>query len=719
MEILTTPGIYLEPLQPMRVTGDLLRSDIAGFIGYAGRGPTGLPVRVESWQQFLAIFGQPLDNGHLALATKAFFENGGATCYIYRLTDENVATANRDLLNRLGTPAWKIYAAFRLSDIVARESDDSRPDPALIHNLPPGDARRPMRNPGAWGNSLALTLERSSRLSTTIKPGDIFNDGYSSYLNNLVGLEEYSVVELSQEGAGVSHVVAIESIDRLRQSVTWRHALSALFDPALPVRLDTVEFDLTIEYERRQVEKFSWLGIHPGHSRSLYRALAEQSQYLNIEALPGIVIDWYDSQQWPDNVVQVPLTGGLDGVSAITSRHYLRALENLARIEDIGIVAAPDLVLAAVEKQVAVSQINPRPHDCLALQAPGKRVIFGRISDGGIAAVGVAITDIGSGQRVISDADGLFRLHNLDIGLCTLRFEKVGYTREERQVFSSRTLPAEPLEFNIKPVALPRPLDQAEILLVQQAMTNPFVLGPYRIALLDPPSADMRVDQIRSWRSRIGDSAIGALFYPWLEVPAPSSTDSRLFPLPPCGHVAGLLAHVDRQQGPHCTPANIRLRFAKRVLDGLNNVEHGIVNAEGINAIRSLPGQGIRIMGSRTLSSDANWRYLNVRRLVFALERTLERALQWAVFENNDTVLRQALMMSVGTLLNTLWRRGALSGRNPEGAYGVKCDSDNNPASQRDQGRLLVEVVVAPSVPFEFIRIRFGKTLDAIEVTES
>src|SRR5690606_32113830 len=154
-------------------------------------------------------------------------------------------------------------------------------------------------------------------------------------------------------------------------------------------------------------------------------------------------------------------------------------------------------------------------------------------------------------------------------------------------------------------------------------------------------------------------------------------------------------------------------------LNEVNNTDHGIVNAEGINAIRSLPGQGIRIMGARTLSLDAEWRYLNVRRLMFAVERTLERSLQWAVFENNDTVLRQALLMSVSTLLNSLWRRGALSGRNPEAAYRVKCDTDNNPAAQRDQGRLLAEICVAPSVPFEFIRVRFGKTLDAIEVTES
>ena len=87
MESLTTPGVYFESLQPSRVTGDLLRSDIAAFIGYALQGPTALPVRVESWRQFLAIFGLPMVPGHLALSVKAFFENGGVTCYVLRIVD--------------------------------------------------------------------------------------------------------------------------------------------------------------------------------------------------------------------------------------------------------------------------------------------------------------------------------------------------------------------------------------------------------------------------------------------------------------------------------------------------------------------------------------------------------------------------------------------------------------------------------------------------------
>src|SRR5690606_3617635 len=205
-----------------------------------------------------------MESGHLALVVKAFFENGGVTCYIYRLVDEKAAASRLTLHNRQGDPAWTVYAAFRLSDIVAKSDEDSRPDPAIVQNVKPGETGRPLPNPGTWGNSLSLTLERSSRLSTVISHDDMFNEGFSAYLHNLVGLEEHSVVELSQQGAA-THVIAIESIDRLRQSVTWRHSLTGLFDPGLPVRLDSVEFDVIVEYERRQVEKFSWLGIHPQH----------------------------------------------------------------------------------------------------------------------------------------------------------------------------------------------------------------------------------------------------------------------------------------------------------------------------------------------------------------------------------------------------------------------------------------------------------------------
>jgi phage tail sheath protein FI len=118
------------------------------------------------------------------------------------------------------------------------------------------------------------------------------------------------------------------------------------------------------------------------------------------------------------------------------------------------------------------------------------------------------------------------------------------------------------------------------------------------------------------------------------------------------------------------------------------------------------------------LSSDAAWRYLNVRRLLLMIEEAIEDANQWAVFEPNNQVLRQALSYSVHSFLNTLWRRGALAGDTPQAAYQVRCDETNNPLAVVNAGQMVMDIAVAPTIPFEFIRFRLGRTVDAVEVTE-
>ena len=59
-----------------RRAGISARTDIAGFVGIATRGPSsGAPV--QSWRQFQAYFGDFTGQGYLAYAVRAFFENGG------------------------------------------------------------------------------------------------------------------------------------------------------------------------------------------------------------------------------------------------------------------------------------------------------------------------------------------------------------------------------------------------------------------------------------------------------------------------------------------------------------------------------------------------------------------------------------------------------------------------------------------------------------------
>jgi len=179
-----------------------------------------------------------------------------------------------------------------------------------------------------------------------------------------------------------------------------------------------------------------------------------------------------------------------------------------------------------------------------------------------------------------------------------------------------------------------------------------------------------------------------------------------------------MFARVDHETGAHRAPANEELNWVQGASADITGAVQGMLNPPGINCIRTFPGRGIRIYGARTVSSDPSWRYVNVRRLFIMLERSLESAMQWTVFEPNDFALRQTLVATISIFLERLWLQGAFAGSKPSDAFFVKIDSQNNPPELADQGQLLVEVGVAPAIPAEFVIFRIGLTLDQLEVTE-
>ena len=100
------------------------------------------------------------------------------------------------------------------------------------------------------------------------------------------------------------------------------------------------------------------------------------------------------------------------------------------------------------------------------------------------------------------------------------------------------------------------------------------------------------------------------------------------------------------------------------------------------------------------------------------IEKAAYFSTQWAVFEPNDVFTRAKLQLSLTSFLIALWQQGALTGSTTQEAFFVKCDEENNPARERDNGRLLAEVGVAPSNPFEFIVVRVGRADNEFEISE-
>jgi uncharacterized protein len=240
---------------------------------------------------------------------------------------------------------------------------------------------------------------------------------------------------------------------------------------------------------------------------------------------------------------------------------------------------------------------------------------------------------------------------------------------------------------------------------------------------LDPPLSAIKdprlgIDAIMRWRQRF-ESSYGALYFPWLDVVDPLRGSRRpTLRIPPCGHVAGQLAASDMRVGVHKAPANTLLSWVQDASVALDDDQHALLNPRGINAVRMLPGRGLRVYGARTISSDGDLRFLNVRRLLVMIRKSLDAALHWAAFEPNDAITRLKLDLSVRGLLQRLWERGALVGGTPEQSFFVKCDASNNPDSLRERGQLVVDVGVAPSVPFEFIVLRVGRHSNSFEIAE-
>ncbi|HVL99047.1 MAG TPA: phage tail sheath subtilisin-like domain-containing protein [Egibacteraceae bacterium] len=251
-------------------------------------------------------------------------------------------------------------------------------------------------------------------------------------------------------------------------------------------------------------------------------------------------------------------------------------------------------------------------------------------------------------------------------------------------------------------------IDLEGVQAVQLAMIAHCELMGDRIAILDPPPG-LNAQQIREWRvDKAGyDSKFAALYWPWIKVFDPASGDNVF--VPPSGAMAGIWGRNDDTRGVHKAPANEVVRGAIALETQITKNEHDLLNPEGINCIRAFPGRGIRVWGARTLSSDAEWRYLNVRRLFNYLEESILSGTQWVVFEPNDHALWAKIRRTISAFLVNEWRKGALFGQNPDQAFYVKCDDETNPAESIDAGMVLCEIGVAPVKPAEFVIFRLSQ----------
>ena len=223
-----------------------------------------------------------------------------------------------------------------------------------------------------------------------------------------------------------------------------------------------------------------------------------------------------------------------------------------------------------------------------------------------------------------------------------------------------------------------------------------------RFAILDIPKDKVKVSDVLEYRGII-DSNYAAMYHPWVQVFDPITKQTGF--VPPSGSVAGVYSRTDVTRGVHKAPANEIVQCTGLSI-GYNNGEQDILNPAGVNLIRALPGQGIRVWGARTASSNANFKYVNVRRLFIYVEQSIKNATNWVVFEPNNSSLWARVQMTVSSFLENMYRAGMLAGETPSEAFFV--DIGPNTMSRDDimNGRLICEIGIAPSRPAEFVIFR-------------
>jgi Bacteriophage tail sheath protein len=718
-----TPGIYRARTQPAQEVR-LVRTDIAGFVGYAERGPVatlgGKPddpqefaVRLTSWAEYRKIFGGLTPYAYMPYAVRAFFENGGQTCYVVRVAGSGAGR----LSSSARTACFSLPTGISGAQVSALAQTANEGTSAIVVASTNGFQVGMIIGLGdpdilQLGKVTtvkdAQTLSLASALEDDLPAGAPVSilTGTTLVAKVLQGHAEIQVADASLFQAGVTallcgpgtrEVVFIDGMVnattlRLTSNLKGEYGTGALLvrqtsnlriaaaSPGnwgnrlrvnlIPLRPDdTTQFDLRISVapgpdvtQPAENEAFLKLSLDkndPRFARDIINDPDLGSNLIRLEIDDGL-------QSLPvreGRVLPFPITlsGGRDGLADISAADFVgsdedfRGLRLLEEISEVSILVAPDTVNVA---ETQPSRPKPIEDPCAPSQDKSSS---GAIPDDPTARPGTL-----SAVNNTSGAGAVF-----------------------------------------------------------QAMVEQARRLRYRVALLDTPDG-LEPKSVWDWVQKLMLSPAGlpfaGVYYPWIKVPDGLSDEQSTRRVPPGGHVAGVYAQVDNSLGVQHPPANVELAFATGLGKAVSEEQHGYLNEKGVNVIRSFPGRGIRVWGARSLAAQTDaeeWWFIHIRRTLSMIEDSIEKGMKWTVFENNDDNLRRTLRHSLNVMLERIWRAGGLKGASASEAYYVKCDDRNNPQAAVDLGKLVCEIGVAIAAPMEFLVFEVRREAASSEVVEA
>jgi phage tail sheath protein FI len=645
-----SPGVYQAPPTSTEDDTRLVRTDIAGFVGYAERGPiaaskspilsdpTTLAIRLTSWKDYRTKFGGFTRYAYLPYAVRAFFENGGTTCYVVRVAGSTAG----DLLSNpqaayftlpLGDAAAQVTTVIQSSGVNLTVASTLGLVAGTVIGVGLAGELQPATIASvANGQSLTVTSQFSLPvaagapvwlLMATTLSAQAFKGQTDLQVANSSFFQPGDTVAITSDGmiqvAAIDAIIAANTVrlnQKLRGNYTsgslvrkqtiglriealspgnWGNRLHVNLTPLQPgfsCSVFNLQIALTPGPDRTQppeAETFLNLSLSSSDSRSAESIINDEVNGSNLirlrlpsEIKPFSVIN---GQIFP---FPVTLAGGRDGLSNVTARDFIgadsdfRGLRVLEEVNEVGILAAPDAVNTGQAALTMPAQPAGDPCQPPLPQPPTDPVVDDPTSK--------------------------------------------------------------------PPQSLPNFGDVAGVAAIYQAMIDQARRLRYRVAVFDTPD-NLEPTAVTNWIAAQGLPQaflqFGAAYYPWVLVPDGLTDEQSARRVPTSGHVAGVYAQVDNSVGVQHPPANIELQFAVDVAKEPTVAKLGNLNEKGINVIRAFPGRGIRVWGARSLAAafdqQAAWWFIHVRRTLSMIEDSVEKSMQWTVFELNDDKLRRTL----------------------------------------------------------------------------
>jgi Bacteriophage tail sheath protein len=652
MATLSYPGVYMEEVSSGVRPIAAASTSTPAFVGLAEMGPIDEALRITNWTQFQKYYGTFINDSYLAYSVFQFFNNGGSQCYVLRVVPTGAVKANVSVENRAAVANSFTFTA---------------------------------KNEGAWGNYLYLQIEDG-----TDDPGNTFK----------LSIRKQEVVDVVPDD--FLNIAPVEVHDNLGVDP----AASNFVETVLASESSLIDGDFSVANNVTLQN-----GVHHGGYGA---AVATPATGLKFQV--NVNDDGFQEITLPVTLVNLTSVGDDDTTdvdAAIeTAVQALAATKKKASTPDAAFTSFSCAVEAdpndAASFRLVLSSGTSSETSSLRVQNASTdnaaaTLMLGE-AFGGVSETGIARRRPANADAVqIGDAAVAAPINGVQLGL-----DGDPATLTEMSFSSQFPLLDKITDFSL--LAVPGigttvMVDEGMNYCRNRQLQDVFYVGEMAETDNEPAEAE-------SFRKQLTQpNSYGAVYYPWIKSLDPTGNSTEPISLPPSGFMAGLYARTDSKRGVWKAPAGTEATVSGAVglVTNLTDVEQGNLNRINVNCLRRFASSGIVSWGARTVTSDAEWTYVPVRRMAIMLRVSIYNGIQWAVFEPNDEELWGQLRLNLKAFMMTLFRNGAFQGASPGDAFFVKCDSETTPQADIDLGIVNILVGFAPLKPAEFVVVKISQ----------